>query len=925
MSDNTLVDNNSFIPGFGYSTILEKDITKLLNMDINEVKSCLVKEFEALDKLSFDNRQLQLNKIMMKLFNIQPRYDHSLFHHHEFKLYFDLISIPEIYNNKNLRDFLESDSLDFAISVKYKKDLLLKIYNFYDNHTEEEIEKFNYVLSSSNDLSYRLLYMMIDFDLFFCDRVFKMFDKEDMSQLYRFVGKDEKSKDLFDSLLSEENKKVFFMISIMSKKIKSVIGHDEEFLKIVLDMFEFNSCDNNFIKLLNSYYDQLVVDEVLEEDFEKNFLHGDSIIEMRELISYIVNPYYGYDENGSNGLKSYDIDFQLDKFMNWCKLKRLSYHHGVFKSDFILKIEDDSFSFDSDFVVIDSDDKLDFFKKSVFNNIYGISDADVYYILKVYGKYIDEFDRCVRGSDRNILEVLKTIKNISELDLSDSNFNYKLSLIQQSYYSYIKENGIDYQNSLATPIVIQGLLNKMVINTYNNRLLNLYGKTIIDIDDGVKVIDPGFDFDIILTSLYGVEKFYESNLNMASKWNTAFKSKFQGLSVSHISNENLGVISLKEPLLGFNYIPEESLNAMGPRDIFSYLEDYALRSVHMYRSESLYVPASIMSDVTRYGYNELLLDRFLKKDENNQLKLQPDYVVFYKFNNENYDKKMYSKCKKLAKDFDIPIVLVDVEKIKNHEKEVIEKLEEELFTSDTFNPELLSEIVTRYMNNYTGSLTMVGSVKGYEDFSISGMEKFFSRLFDHIESIKDKDVKEQWINTLVEVHDKENEKVSYALNTNSFAHSVGGFILFNMGISDSIEILKCDKQCDSFDKDRKDILIIDKINSDLFNCLLQDMIFVDEDIVEYLVSSYFVENNYESFYNMELKKGEQEKLINSDSFIEHIVNIKNIDDDIFVRIFRSYIKERNSITNENHGDIVSELLDKKNNIDTYFSKKSKKL
>jgi len=65
MSDNTLVDNNSFIPGFGYSTILEKDITTIFGKTIfkidsfNEIKS-------ELHIIKFKNNNQAILRIITK-------------------------------------------------------------------------------------------------------------------------------------------------------------------------------------------------------------------------------------------------------------------------------------------------------------------------------------------------------------------------------------------------------------------------------------------------------------------------------------------------------------------------------------------------------------------------------------------------------------------------------------------------------------------------------------------------------------------------------------------------------------------------------------------------------------------------------------------------------------------------------------------
>jgi len=218
------------------------------------------------------------------------------------------------------------------------------------------------------------------------------------------------------------------------------------------------------------------------------------------------------------------------------------------------------------------------------------------------------------------------------------------------------------------------------------------------------------------------------------------------------------------------------LNSMGDKDIFTATNIYNLRN-HVGDNYS-FIPANKLSDETRYGYNELVLDRFLINDEKNILKLQPSYVVFYKFNEDDYkNTELYKNSLKTAKDFGIPIMVIDVPKVKQHEKEVIAIKEQELFASVEPKPELLREIVIRYMNNYTGSLTMVGEQVCSEDFSVKGMRNFFESLEMFILDLKDKKNQVEWLSNLEDVYLEEKEKYSEVEATDAWNYSVRNFVL----------------------------------------------------------------------------------------------------------------------------------------------------
>jgi len=976
-----------------YSGILNKDLVFLLYMDIDEIKANLVVEIKELDKFPEQQKKLYLKEIFSKLLKIQPLFSYphvAKYEEAELRLYVDLISMTEIYDDKDIREFLKDDSNGLD---KEKRNLLLKIYNYYDNHPDL-IDKFNYILSSSSDLVRAIINKNIDLEKFFSERVMSLFDKEDLSQMFReyysFIFEQGGLKGLFD----EKNDKVLFMISKMAEKVKSITGHSSEFLEIVFKIYKSPYYRDNFVNLLNDYYVSLVGNKDNENDFSNAFLNLSGFIEVDQLINYIMSSYF---KNDGVDLKIFASKINFTHFINFINNIRIDLHHDIFKDktldkgifvkiayrffdlNVLKKIKNGNFDVNKDFKEILGEDDLYKFKNAFLQNVYGISMKDTEYILEVYSKYIDEFEKCVKDDDREILEVLKSIKNIYDLDYDSDSFNNNLKSLQMAYYYFIKDNGSTYQNSIACPIIIEGLLNRMVINTYNQRVFKVDESCkILKIDDGVKVVDAGLEFDMILTSLSGDGYFYANGMNMVSKWNSSYGAYKQGLSASHISNENLGVISTATPLLGFSNIPEEALNGMGPCDIFSDLDRYDLRGHNRSMVNNLFIPATIMSNETRYGYNELVLDRFLMRDSKNILKLQPDYIVFYKMNDESYNKERYLQCKKMACEFDIPIVLVDVEKIKNHEKQVIEKMEEELFASTDFNKDLLSDIVTRYMNNYTGGLSLSGEIPNYEEFSVLGMDVFFDKLIYYIKGISDQKIKQRWIDGLVEVHDVEKQKYDYAVEkSSSYKNSVINFVLQEIGVTDEIDELSGRKRTinQNDDDENKDCLLINladkpilktmmtfinevgigsyfelqsKKDSSLFylnyfcveDCDLFNMenlivsyffenfdvypiVGLNNNVLKFKVSNdfNFVESVKNSRYDLIFNNNDiSSNLLETSVFEKYISKIEEIDDIKFIGLFYAAMTKFSVESNYSFNDISSNLLEKKRNIRENFNK-----
>jgi len=769
-------------------SILDEELSTLLEYDIDELKNILKKELCDAKKLDNVKKKKQLQKIFIKLLYLQPSDVYPNFDESELRFYIDLISMPEIYQDEEIRKFLKNDF--YVIDDRYneikQKEFLLKLYDYYDNHSVDVVNKLNYILRGSNDIVDTFVCNGLDLEFFFSERVISLFDKEDLSQMYRFFLNDYLRRETLVKILKEDSDKVLFMISIMAKKVKLTTGHNSEFIEICMSLFEVEKEEvENFINVLNDFYDCFVVDINNEKDFEKLVLNNDVFLEIRELINFIS---YNYNDSSNMYLTFHNVD-SLISLLSSVNNRREMFHCSIFKPDVILKIKKGKDYSDNIFRDINSRERLRFFKEAFVFNVYGIGLHDLEYFISSYGKYVDEYEICIKEDDRDVLEVLKSLKNIYDLDIEDPNFKDKLKVMQMAYLDFVNKNGFNCSNVIASPLIVEGFLNKMVINTYNEKTFKIDSSSkILKIDDGVKVIDSGFKFDIVLTSLYGVRNFYDKDFNMSSKWNTAYHSNIQGISAMHISNENLGVIRLRAPFLGFSYIPEEALNAMGPCDIFSSLSDYSLRSYNKDIVKNIFIPVSVMSDETRYGYNELVLDRFMMRDNANKIKLQPDYVVCFKIGEKDYDDINYSEALKVAKDFDIPIVLIDIEEIKKNEQLEIAKMEEELFSSDEFKPDLLKDIVMRYMNNYTGSLTISGTYESrYRDFSVSGMEDFFDTVFDYLDGMNDKDLRKSWIDTLVDIYYVEREKFDYVnINIDQYNHSVTKFILDENGVGETI-------------------------------------------------------------------------------------------------------------------------------------------
>ena len=730
-----------------YESILDNDVKKLVGMDINELRKIFLDEVKAIEEMPYYEQFDRLDYVFKKLFRLQGMSYANDFFVSETRLFIDLISTPGLASLSCVRDYLGSYQFSLDTDLNKKQKLLNKIYDFYDNNSDELIDKLNYVLRSSYEIVRTLVgYEELDFNMYFNDRIMNMFDKETLSQVYReYLGN-------CGNVFRIENHKALYMLAVISKKVKSLLGYNDDFLWVI------GNFDLNMGLFLESMYDYLsfAYDDKMdfEREFEKDFLSSDKYFFVEEFINLIM------DDSFSKEFFNRCNDFE--DFMRYVLDKREEYYHG-------LNLDINCYG------------DLENYKDAFFHIYYGISLDKAREFVRYYGSFMNELKNDLDNHDNLVYEVLSSIKNIVDLELDDKE---KLSLLLD----------FDKNNIAISGYMLKGLFNRMCINTYNRKLFSLSDNLdILGYDGGVTLLDAGVDFMMILTSLAGEDDLFDFGHNMASKWNTASSSRTHGLCCSHITNDNLGVICLGSVILGFSHIPEYSLGNMGPSDLFSFNKYYNLRDKDNIKCTggNKFFPASVMASENRYGYDEILIDRFLLDDKEDKIKLQPDYVVFYKFDDDYSDSSVYMKSLKVAKDFGIPMVVVDVLKIKDHEKKIIKDLEDKLLNSDVCDSSLMKEIVVRYMNNYTGSLCMVydKSVNYDDEFSVLGMEDFFNRLVSKIEGMSFQD-RQDWILALEEVYFDEERKYKSAKNICTYNKSVQNFILKRYNLKEKIKCLK---------------------------------------------------------------------------------------------------------------------------------------
>lgn len=258
---------------------------------------------------------------------------------------------------------------------------------------------------------------------------------------------------------------------------------------------------------------------------------------------------------------------------------------------------------------------------------------------------------------RNILECndINILKQVSELDvLVETDLSLSTYLIEQTKEMYEQ----DYKTSLYMP-----------------KETNFIGTTTFN-GKNIEIFDANTDFSMIVKKI-GIdeEKFKENSQQI---WNSMTKD-VQGSKnlryytcCSYMTDEN--ILKRKndnDVILGFGQgVKDYSFDGMFPGDAQT---PFTADKIFMEFQHSSYMIPSDLEMNTDNEYNEVVINTLGVDKQGQMTKLQPDYVVYIKSQgdadmNGMEDDSLWKKTKKIASEFEIPIVVVDTKKVREAEK-----------------------------------------------------------------------------------------------------------------------------------------------------------------------------------------------------------------------------------------------------------------
>lgn len=322
----------------------------------------------------------------------------------------------------------------------------------------------------------------------------------------------------------------------------------------------------------------------------------------------------------------------------------------------------------------------------------------------------------------HIVEFIKVVDQILKED--------NITLLRETIKSFERNQGLDEKGI----IHLRTLLKKQYVKEYNAVLFNTHGKTPDHVVSGVKMFRAAGkkgteDFSLCIHAVgayMGTSDATKSKYSFKEDWNRP-QIFNHGICSSFISGSNLGTAITRSVIYGFTDYEEGSLLLSGPTDIYSSNESFDTMGDEDKKSK--YLLPREMIDHTRHTHNEIVFERRL----GNQ-KRQPSYIVLMC---DDYDKAMlkyralsalgrYSLFKgtlqngyensdadaiyfalKAAKDFGVPIVIVEREKVAKHQHEQIMTRLEEFKNDPEMNRDEIREyyhdIIVNLSNNHAGN------------------------------------------------------------------------------------------------------------------------------------------------------------------------------------------------------------------------------
>lgn len=376
--------------------------------------------------------------------------------------------------------------------------------------------------------------------------------------------------------------------------------------------------------------------------------------------------------------------------------------------------------------------------------------------------------------------------NISNIELTEE--NKEVFEMYMSIYQIVNETNpelliqlYDEFTQILTPqkdfrriIVFENDLRKAFAHDLNKKIFKTDNLSFENIN-GIKVYDAGVDFKMIVTAIGAYQADFSDKEDYSEYWNST-KIRSHGNCCSLIGNSNLSMATVKNIVLGFSNMSDNMLLLSGSSDINSTPDSRDYNTTGNLAQK--YMDADSMLNNTRGDYNELVYERRDLSGNPKFYKKNPDYIVFFE-EYENFDymmeeykdkpknlkylqnqkklqERLWSESFKAARNFGVPIVKINREKVAKSECIKIQNMIYEF--SQTKNYMLLSKIITTFENSRVGNFGLHAPIRE-KYFSSTKITELLEEIKNIITTIDDEVVKSNLYFLLYQAIVEEQKKV----------------------------------------------------------------------------------------------------------------------------------------------------------------------
>ncbi len=318
--------------------------------------------------------------------------------------------------------------------------------------------------------------------------------------------------------------------------------------------------------------------------------------------------------------------------------------------------------------------KLDKLKNLYLNKYFSISIKEANSILEMYAGDIEKLNsEKAKKFIQSITKVLE-IQNIEALDFSKFH-NQNIEEIEEIKSEMEREYALSYTEELAKT-------KKELDSTLKRTVIEYNGKNILQ-------IEPGEAFNLLLHSTdsgFISEVKRAEHENLKEKWKTSDNTFNHIISMTYVNQDFMGMTPVGENgiMYGFTSVDSKNIKMMGNTDINTFSNEFGYSAV-----QKKYLTAKSMPYNSRRVYSEIAIER---------KEIKPDYVIIFDDSTEKNMENAY----KAATDWNIPVVLLNKEQIKDNQIHRLEEIRKDF--EETKNPEKLHELLNTYETNMAGWL-----------------------------------------------------------------------------------------------------------------------------------------------------------------------------------------------------------------------------